>query len=63
MDQHNEEEGCYDNRISGFICKKCNHNISFADLKNSEQSDGSYICPGCQHDEDAEKLRIKMERV
>ena len=59
MDKHNEQNGCYGNEFSKNICKICGVHIPYADLKVSKQDDGSYICPACQHDIDADELRVK----
>lgn len=61
-DTHNEESGCYDEKLSNIKCNKCNTSILYSEKKFSIQEDGTYICPACQHDIDAEKLRAKMGR-
>lgn len=57
MDKHNEESSCYDNKLSEVRCKKCGEKIEYENLKYCKQDDGSYLCPACLHDIDAEKLR------
>ncbi len=61
MDRHNEESGCYE-KLSEFRCAKCDEPIPYDCLEVCEQEDGTYICPACLHDIDAEKLREEMGR-
>lgn len=62
MDKHIEETGCYDDRPSEIECKICNCKINYSELESSKQDDGTYICPACQHDIDADKHREEMGR-
>ena len=62
MDKHNAESGCYDNKLSEIRCKIYDCRIEYHYLSDSKQDDGSYICPACLHDIDADKLREKMGR-
>lgn len=61
-DKLNEESGCYDEKPSKFKCKICCELILQSMLKLCDQGDGTYICPACQHDANADKLREKMGR-
>ena len=62
MDKHNQESDCYKG-LSWVRCAKCGQKIPENDLSDCKQDDGTYICTGCQHDEDSEKLREEMRRV
>lgn len=55
MDKHNQESDCYKG-LSRFRCVKCGQKIPENDSDDCKQDDGTYICTGCQHDEDDEKL-------
>lgn len=61
MDKHNQESDCYKG-LSRFRCVKCGQKIPENDSDDCKQDDGTYICTGCQYDEDSEKLREKMGR-
>ncbi len=61
MDKHNEESGCYE-KLSEFRCAKCDEPIPYDCLKFCKQDNGTYICPACLHDIDAETLREEMGR-
>ena len=59
MYKHNQESDCYKG-LSWIRCAKCEQKILENDSDDCKQDDGTYICMGCQHDEDSEKLREKM---
>lgn len=61
-DKLNEESGCYGEKLSKFKCKICGRPILRSEEENSDQGDGTYICPACQYDANADKLREKMGR-
>lgn len=61
MDRHNEESGCYEG-LSDVRCANCGEQIPYDCLKFCKQDNGTYICPACLHDIDAEKLREEMGR-
>ena len=63
MDKHNEESGCYDNKVSKIECVKCGCKINYNDLKMSKLDNGTYICPSCQHNNDIDKLGVEMNKV
>ncbi len=60
MDKHNGESGCYDNKLSETRCKICDCRIEYKLLDLCKQKDGSYICPACLHDIEANKHREEM---
>lgn len=60
MVQIEEEYGDYKN--SKEKCKICGVPILRSELESCRQEDGTYICPGCSHDIDSERLREKMGR-
>lgn len=55
MDKHIQESDCYKG-LSWVRCAKCGQRILENDSDDCKQDDGTYICTGCQHDEDSEKL-------
>lgn len=62
MDKHLEEAGNYNDKPSEIECKTCKCKINYSELESSKQPDGTYICPACQHNIDAEKHREEMGR-